>query len=152
MNGVIQEAKYEDLRVILELQKKAFERVAIKTNNPNIAPMTQTQKQIEEEFKKGLFLKYEDNGKIVGSVRAYVTSEGACHIGRLITESDYQNQGIGTALMKEIEKRLCDSQYFEIFTGEDFPNVINLYKKIGYRVTHTESMDSVPMVFMRKDN
>lgn len=152
MESNIKEAKFEDLQSILALQKRAFKSVAAKSNNLNIPPMTQTQEQIEEEFEKSLFLKYERNEEIIGSVRAYQTSEKICHIGRLITEPNYQNQGIGTALMKEIEKRFSGCKHFEIFTGKDFQNVVNLYNRLDYVITNNKDINSVPMVFMEKDN
>jgi len=71
MEGIIEKALKEDLPDILNLQKKAFEKVAMEENNFNILPMTQTLESITEEYEKRLFLKYTLEGKIIGSVRAH---------------------------------------------------------------------------------
>ena len=152
MKGIIREAKFEDLQEILELQRRAFHSVAVRAGNLRIPPMTQTLEQIQDEFLNSVFLVCEDQGRIVGSVRAHVTSENVCHLGRLMTEPEHQGQGIGTALMNEIEQRMRECARFELFTGEDFTEIVRLYHKLGYIVTRKEDMDSVPMVFMMKTN
>jgi len=57
MEGIIEKALKEDLPDILNLQKKAFEKVAMEENNFNILPMTQTLESITEEYEKRLFFK-----------------------------------------------------------------------------------------------
>ncbi|HOM02952.1 MAG TPA: GNAT family N-acetyltransferase [Acetivibrio sp.] len=152
MEGFITEALMEDLPDILNLQKKAFERVAMEEDNFNISPMTQTLENITEEYEKRLFLKYILDGKIIGSVRAHLDSDSVCHIGRLIVHPDFQNRGIGKALMKEIENRFNDCSRYEIFTGYNSKNSIALYKKLGYVETSVKDVDGVCMVFLKKDN
>jgi len=55
MEGIIEKALKEDLPDILNLQKKAFEKVAMEENNFNILPMTQTLESITEEYEKRRF-------------------------------------------------------------------------------------------------
>lgn len=150
--GRIAEASEEDLLEILQLQKKAFERVAIEENNFDIQPLKQTYDDIVQEFKKRKFLKYILNGAIVGSVRGHVDDQNICYVGKLIVHPDFQNAGIGTALMEELEKhfRACDS--FEIFTSQNSENTLRLYKKLGYTETYVKEVDNVSIVFMKRDN
>jgi len=44
-----------------------------------------------------------------------------------------QNQGVGTALMKEIEKHFNPKRY-ELFVGSKSDNNIHLYQKLGYNI------------------
>ncbi|WP_265443098.1 GNAT family N-acetyltransferase [Acetivibrio straminisolvens] len=152
MEGIIKKATKEDLPDILNLQKKAFERVAMEVNNFNISPMTQTLESITEEYEKRQFLKYILEGKIVGSVRAHLDDENVCHIGRLIVHPEFQNRGIGKALMKEIENIFKNCVMYEIFTGFNSKNTRALYKKLGYVETGVKDIDGVSMVFLKKDN
>lgn len=55
------------------------------------------------------------DGKIIGTVRAY-EEKGICYVGKLAIHPDMQNQGIGTALMQEIEKSYNPKRY-ELFVG-----------------------------------
>lgn len=152
MEGFINKAAKEDLLDILNLQKKAFESVAIGENNFNISPMTQTLESITEEYEKRQFLKYTLDGKIIGSVRAHLDNDNVCHIGRLIVQPEFQNKGIGKALMKEIESIFGNCIRYEIFTGLNSKNTIALYKKLGYVETSVKDIDGVSIVFMKRDN
>lgn len=152
MEGFINKATKEDLIDILNLQKKAFERVAIAESNFNISPMTQTLESITEEYEKRLFLKYTLDGKIIGSVRAHLDNDNVCHIGRLIVQPEFQNKGIGKALIKEIENIFSKCERYEIFTGLNSKNTRALYTKLGYVETSIKNIDGVEMVFMKKDN
>ena len=101
-NLLIKRARVEDAEVILNLQRLSYLREAEIYNNKSIPPLTQTLEEITAEFDTRIFLKATLEGKIVGSVRAYL-AEGVCHIGRLVVHPDVQNKGVGTRLMNEIE-------------------------------------------------
>lgn len=150
--GIIEEAGKNDLQEILNLQKKAFESVAIKENNMNIQPMTQTYEEIVEEFGRLKFLKYTFDGSIIGSVRAHADENNICHVGKLIVHPDFQNRGIGKALMAEIHRMFDYCRGYELFTSRKSENTLYLYKKLGYVEMYVKDVGNVSMVFMRKDN
>ena len=54
---VIKRALKTDLPDILLLQKLAFQEIADRYNDQNIAPLVQTQSEILQEFAKRFFLK-----------------------------------------------------------------------------------------------
>jgi len=58
MEGIIEKALKEDLPDILNLQKKAFEKVAMEENNFNILPMTRPWKALLRNMKKDCFKVY----------------------------------------------------------------------------------------------
>ncbi len=87
---------------------------------------------------------------IIGSVRASV-KDGTCHIGRLVVHPDFQNQGIGTELMREIEKEFCDAERFGLFTGHRSAKSLYLYQKLGYKVFRSETIsEDLKLVYMEK--
>jgi ribosomal protein S18 acetylase RimI-like enzyme len=88
---------------------------------------------MKEDFKNQLFLKAVLDGRIIGSVRAY-SKEGTCYIGRLVVHPDFQNQGIGTRLMNDIETIFYGCKRFELFTGDKSERNLRLYQKLGYRI------------------
>jgi ribosomal protein S18 acetylase RimI-like enzyme len=146
----IEKAKYEDLEEILELQKLTFLEEAHIYKQHHIPPLEQTVKSIRYEFKEKLFLKAHKNNKIIGSVRAK-TQDNTCYVGRLIVHPEFQNQGIGSLLMKEVEKYFPDIKRFELFTGNKSEKNIYLYKKLGYNIIREEDSDmDIKMVIMEK--
>lgn len=100
---IIKRAKSKDAKEILDLQKLAYESEAEIYNDYTIPPLTQTLKDIRTDFESQVFLKASVDRRIIGSVRARTRQE-TCLIGRLIVHPDFQNHGIGTKLMTEIER------------------------------------------------
>ena len=90
----------------------------------NIAPYYEVRDFIRSKIGNYIqvFLKASVGGRIVGSVRAHVR-EGTCFVGRLIVHPDFQNRGIGTGLLNELERIVLtreafwDAERFELFTG-----------------------------------
>jgi ribosomal protein S18 acetylase RimI-like enzyme len=148
---IIEKAKYEDLEKILELQKIAFQEEADLYQQFHIPPLEQTLENIRQEFEEKLFLKALEDNRIVGSVRAKVTGNDTCYVGRLMVHPNYQNMGIGTKLMNEIERYFKDIRRFELFTGDKSEKNICLYKKLGYNIIkEVDSELNIRLVVMEK--
>jgi sugar-phosphatase len=102
------------------------------------------------DFEKQVFVKATIGGKIIGSVRGYL-SEETCFIGRLIVHPDFQNRGIGTRLLNEIEQIFIQARRFELFTGNKSERNLYLYQKQGYEPFKTEmTAREVRLVFLEK--
>ncbi len=103
-----------------------------------------------DDFRKEVFLKVSFDGAIIGSVRAY-TEQDTCFIGQLIVHPNFQNQGIGTMLMNEIERCYSSARRFELFTGEKSERNIRLYRKLGYQAFGRERItNDLTIVYMEK--
>jgi ribosomal protein S18 acetylase RimI-like enzyme len=143
-------AQQEDLSEILQLQKLCFFIEAKLYDFYDIPQLNQTLEEITLDFSSQLFLKAVLNGRIVGSVRAYQEGE-ACHVGRLFVHPDYQNRGLGTKLMNEIEALFKDAKRFELLTGHKNSKNLYLYQKLGYRIIRTEALnDKLTFVYLEK--
>jgi N-acetylglutamate synthase-like GNAT family acetyltransferase len=146
----IEQARASDAPEILALQKLAYLSEAEIWQDYTIPPLTQTLEEIEREFQSRTVLKVAVDGKIIGSVRAYL-QEGTCYIGRLIVHPDFQNQGIGAKLLREIEGRFAQARRYELFTGEKSERNLYFYQKWGYRIFRKEGLtDKVTLVFLEK--
>lgn len=146
----IERAIIEDAHAILTLQKLAYQSEAQIYNDYTLPPLTQTLDQIQRDFDNQLFLKAILGERIIGSVRAFL-KDGTCYIGRLIVHPDFQNQGIGTQLMKRIEEVFNEAQRFEIFTGHRSERNLYLYGKLGYRPFKThQANENLTIVYLEK--
>ncbi|MCW4028656.1 MAG: GNAT family N-acetyltransferase [Candidatus Bathyarchaeota archaeon] len=146
----IEEANVEDAHDILAVQRLAFQSEAERYGDFKIPPLLETQEELETKIKTQLILKATVNGEIVGSVRVE-EKDDACHVGRLIVHPNFQNQGIATQLLKEIERRFPLCHKFELFTGDKSLKNIYLYEKLGYKkVSATEQADKITLIFLRK--
>jgi ribosomal protein S18 acetylase RimI-like enzyme len=146
----VEKATISDAEEILSLQKLAYQSEAEIYNDFNIPPLVQTLEEIKKDFGIQFLLKAAMDEKIIASVRAH-TKEGTCYIGRLIVHPDFQNWGIGTKLMYEIEKIFSTCQRFELFTGARSERNLYLYQKLGYKIFKTAKItDQTTIVYLEK--
>jgi ribosomal protein S18 acetylase RimI-like enzyme len=146
----IKKALLDDLPKILDLQKQAYLSEAKLVNDFLIQPLTQTLEELENEFLQCTILKFEnDQNEVIGSVRFY-EKNNRVYVGKLMVHPDFQNQGIGTQLLKAPET-FCKSKTFELFTSSKSEKNIRLYKKLGYKEFKRETISvELEFVFMEK--
>ena len=146
----IEKASVEDAQEILSLQKLAFQSEAKRHGDFQIPPLVETIDSWKATFKTHAVLKATLDEKIIGSVRV-LAKDGTCHVGRLIVHPDFQNRGVGTKLLLEIECRFPSCSRLELFTGSKSVRNIHLYKKLGYKPFKTEAIsDDFKLVFLEK--
>ncbi|OPY34147.1 MAG: putative acetyltransferase [Methanomassiliicoccales archaeon PtaU1.Bin124] len=149
---MIDRAAEQDLPNILALQRAAFREEAEFVGDMNIKPMAQTLDDLRQEFGKAVILKYEENGTIIGSVRAY-PENGTCYINRLIVHPDHWSKGIGTALMDAVELEFKDADRFELFTRTDHRRTRPFYQRLGYLPFKEEKVSqTLTFVYLEKKN
>jgi ribosomal protein S18 acetylase RimI-like enzyme len=148
---IITRAVKEDLPIILDIQRKAFLEVAKTFHLQSMPQIEQTLESLTAEFKNHTILKASLVDTIVGSVRAYVEGD-TCYISRLVVLPEYQNHGIGKALMSEIEKQFRNIvNRYELFTGSRDHRNQYLYNQLGYKPFKTEYLNSeITFIFMEK--
>lgn len=147
----ILQASIENAEEILDLQKLAYRSEAELYNNYDISPLKETIEAVKSSFKTHVFLKAISEGKIIGTVRAF-EKDGACFVGRLAVHPVMQDKGIGTALMKEIE-RYFKPKRFELFVGTQSGKNIHLYQKLGYSIFKKEKYGcgNIEVFYMEKN-
>jgi ribosomal protein S18 acetylase RimI-like enzyme len=147
---IIELATTLDAKEILALQKLAYISEAEIYNDFTIQPLHQTLNEITSEIQMQYVLKCVVNDRIVGAVRAYMT-EGTCFICKLIVHPKFQNQGIGTQLLKETENHFNRAKRFELFTGHKSEKNLHLYRKQGFAIFKSEKVNAaLTLVFMEK--
>lgn len=147
---IITIASIEDAREILDLQKLAYTSEAEIIDDFTIPPLHQTIDQTLAEFSNQIFLKLEQDERILGSVRACLKKD-TCHIGKLIVHPDHQNKGMGTQLLTAIENQFGQAERYELFTGQKSEKNLYIYRKNGYRVFKTQKMsEKLTLIFLEK--
>jgi len=149
----IEDATEQDLDQILRLQKRAFHGQALIYNDFSLSPLTQTMDDLKKEFKQKAIYKVEQDGRIIASIRCYL-KDNILYIEKLIVDPDFQNRGIGTGIMREVETRYSHIvDRFSLFTGDKSASNIRLYKKLGYKEIRWEPTGrDFMLIYMEKNN
>lgn len=148
---LIMKAEEADLEEILKLQRKAFVVEAAIYNDYTIQPLRQTLEELKSECETLTLLKAVVEGNIIaGSVRAFVNGD-TCYIGRLIVHPDFQNRGIGTRLLSEVEQMFKECRRYELFTGHLSKKNLYLYGKKGYKIIKSQVInENLTMMYFEK--
>jgi ribosomal protein S18 acetylase RimI-like enzyme len=137
LSYLIKPADINDAPAILALQKMAFRSEAELYNNYKLPPLLQSLESIKEDFAVYRFFKLLIENQIVGSLKVRLIDNNILWIGRLIIHPEFQNRGLGKALMQFIEQEYQQVAGFELFTGEKSIRNIHFYKGQGYSITGT---------------
>lgn len=146
----ISRATIEEAPAILDLQKLAYQSEARLYDDSSLPPLIQDLESLRDEFRHSVVLAALAGPRIVGSVRARLVDD-VSHIGRLIVHPEFQRLGVGTLLLREIERAHAGARTFELFTGSRSEGNLRLYERLGYRRSHEKVVSSaVTLVFLRK--
>jgi predicted N-acetyltransferase YhbS len=126
----IRPATETDFSALLNVQQAAFGEYAgvYKVSGWT----TETIESLKEDAREKHVLVAEAEGEIVGSVRFW-TVAGVCVIRLLSVNPAYQRQGIGKALIHEIERTITDAHKYYACTMLRTPRNIQFFMNLGYK-------------------
>ena len=102
----IELATIQHVPALLDLQRRAFGPLCEELKWEDAPILSESLEHLYEDFAQCTTLKMEnEDGLIVGSVHGKV-DDGSLYIGRLMVLPEYQQQGIGKRLFREIQSRL----------------------------------------------
>jgi len=134
MKVTVQRAILKDVEGIFNVIKLAFEDFRkIGYREAAIQSAIVSKSEIQRRINEELMLVAETNNQIVGTVTGQIEHE-TMHVKTLATHPSFQNCGIGTRLMEEIEKEAVEAECYKIslFTTPVMKSAIHLYEKHGY--------------------
>lgn len=103
---------------------------------------------LQEYFRKGSFLLYEENGELTGCVFVERKNDRA-YLGLLSVDPQHQKQGIGRRLIAAAEEfaRESDTHFMDLTIVNLRTELPAIYEKLGYKVIGTEPFpaDQMPV-------
>jgi ribosomal protein S18 acetylase RimI-like enzyme len=141
-----------DAGEVLTLQRAAFVTEAQAHQDPQMPPLTQTLADLHAELGAAHCHGWgiREAGRLVACVRAHVSGDAA-ELLRLVVAPDRQGRGIGTRLLLGAEELLPPQvRTIRLFTGEHSDANLRLYRRHGYRDTHTTRAGGYRLVHLAK--
>lgn len=96
------------------------------------------------------FLVFQSSGTIIGAL-SFDRAADPVFITRLVVNPAHLRQGIATALLAELERRLPPATRLAVSTAQANTPGVSLYKRLGYTpadVTH--SPEGIPLIHLVK--
>ena len=146
----IELATIEDVPALLDLQRKAFGPLCEELDWKDAPVLTESLEHAYADFSQSTTLKVQDgDGRIIGSVHGIVTDD-SLYIGRLMVLPDYQQQGIGKQLFREIQSRLPHNRAW-LCTCQQVRPPYEFYLREGFRPYKDETVGpGLTWVYMEK--
>jgi predicted N-acetyltransferase YhbS len=126
----IRPATEADFEAVLRVQEAAFGEYA--TVYEVSAWTTETLESLKQDAKDKRIFVAEADGVVVGSVRFW-TVAGVCVIRLLSVNPAHQRQGVGKAMMREIEGVTTDAHKFYACTMLRTARNIHFFLSLGYK-------------------
>lgn len=155
----IREADQESSGALADLISRSFQDVALKfsLNKENCPthPSNCTIDWIRNDFRKGkrYFILFKDKSPC-GCIGLEKGKSEVCYLERLSVLPEYRQNGLGKRLVGHFEEKARKDGYQRIEIGviKDHDDLVNWYKRIGFKENGSKKFDHFPfeVLFMVK--
>ena len=135
----IRNASLEDVPQIKQITLEAFAKYKeLAATDYPLAALSETNEDIINDIENNLVLVAYINGRVVGSVRVSVDGDTA-YLSRFGVSPDFQNLGIGKALMNlvDINMKVQGVKQIQLHTGAKIKSLIIFYYGRGLYIEST---------------
>lgn len=152
----LQKAAFRDMKVLWEMQKKAFAELLEKYQDIDTSPANESFETLLEKYYQPqstyYFLMYGE--EMVGAIRIvdFKNDEKKKRISPIFVLPQYQNQGFAEEAISEVE-RIHGSHGWSLETILQEQKNCALYEKIGYRRTGKTKQinDKLTLIYYEKN-
>ena len=147
---LIRHYKSKDFKQVWNLHNLALDQVGANLGN---GPWDDDLKDIKKHyFQNGEFLIAEYNKKIIGVGAFKELSPFTAEIKRMRIHPDWQNQNIGTQILKELEKNIIKKRYKRIILDTTTKQISaqKFYEKHGYKEISRSKADKFTLIYYKK--
>ncbi len=150
MNLTIRAAEPDEAEAIWRLTREAYEPDRERVDPPS-GVFTETVAEVRRAIEAGAIYVAAYDAAIVGAARVEpavgvehvgpAAGAGALYCGRVAVHPAAQGRGIGTALMRRVERHAVEGGYAAVVIGVrvGLPENLRFYERLGYRVVGSAS-------------
>ncbi|MBO5007848.1 MAG: GNAT family N-acetyltransferase [Clostridia bacterium] len=149
----IRNASEADIDQIMEITGDAFVKYKeLAKTEYSLAALNETRETVADDIKNKLVLVAYINGKVVGSVRVAVNGEIG-YLSRFGVSPDYQNLGIGKALMNlvDINMKVLGVKQLQLHTAAKVKSLVCFYYGRGFYIDSTSKERDYIRALLCKD-
>ncbi|MCY9549444.1 GNAT family N-acetyltransferase [Lysinibacillus xylanilyticus] len=133
MSIVIKRTNETEAPILLEIQKEAFEDDLRKYEDHDTSPVNEPIERLLRKIE--LFIHYTiwHNNVIIGGIDVRDLKDNKYRLNRLFISKKYQNKGLGSQIMKLVEKEFPSAVEWVLDTPHLNIRNHHFYEKLGYK-------------------
>lgn len=130
----LERATKRDAQILAKIQKTSFDDESKQFNGNEVGgPVGYDSISWQEKMMQSCdYFKILYNKEIIGGVIVIIESGEVHNLGRIFIDSDFQNQGIGLRVMKQIENRYPNSMKWWLDTPKWSTKNHHFYLRCGF--------------------
>lgn len=154
MNIRIVKAEIEDLKLIVEGQKRAFYDCYQRYQDHEMSPYNVTPEMMKSIFENDFLYKIIYEEKLVGAIYVHENPDPFhMKLHGIFVEPEYQDKGIGRWAIEHVEAQHREAVTWVLETPHDLKRNHYLYEKLGYKRTGDEDYvnENLSIIHYRKE-
>lgn len=149
--SMITDATLTECSVAMQIHavmRAAYKLEAERIGCAEFPPLRETLEELRES--SDCFLVFQQSGSIIGGV-SFQRGTDSVDITRLVVSPDHLRQGIATALLSALERRLLPGTRLTVSTAAANVPALSLYKRFGFTAASTStSEEGIPLLHLCK--
>ncbi len=148
---MVTEATLAEDAVAAEIQEVAQAAYALEAQRIGCAEFPPLAESLEDlRQSPDTFLVFQQAGRIIGAL-SFDRSTDPVAITRLVVRPTHLRQGVATALLAELERRLAPTTRISVSTAQANTPAVCLYQRLGYLPTGASpSPEGIPLLHFSK--
>ncbi|MED3562037.1 GNAT family N-acetyltransferase [Bacillus xiapuensis] len=135
MDFKIVSSKYEEANELFRIQKEAFHSEIIKYKDYHSSPATESWNNFVFRMLTTSHFSIYVNDKLAGGICIVKQADNHNYLYRIFLGSEYQNDGLGSKILRQLEYRYPEVKKWSLDTPKDNQRNRHFYEKLGYKKT-----------------
>ncbi|MBU8915201.1 GNAT family N-acetyltransferase [Bacillus sp. FJAT-29953] len=126
-------SKLAEANELLKIQKEAFHSDLIKYKDYQTSPATESLDFFFFRMQNSLHYSILVEGRLAGGICLVKQSKDHHYLYRIFLGSEFQNKGLGSKILHELERQFPKVKKWSLDTPKDNHRNRHFYEKFGYK-------------------
>ena len=134
-------SKHAEANELLKIQKQAFHSDLIKYKDYHTSPASESLDYFFFRMQHSLHYSIFVDGRLAGGICLVRQTKDHNYLYRIFLGSEFQNKGLGSKILQELEKQLPKVKKWSLDTPKDNHRNRHFYEKFGYKKTGEQQVN-----------
>ncbi|MBM7655932.1 GNAT family N-acetyltransferase [Neobacillus cucumis] len=145
-------SKHMEAYELLKLQKEAFHSDLIKYKDYFQSPAAESLNYFILKMQTSLHYSIFVDGRLAGGICVVKQTKDHYYLYRIFLGSEFQNKGLGSKILQELEKQFPHVKKWSLDTPKDNRRNRHFYEKLGYIKTGEQQITKyLTLIFYEKN-